>query len=149
MHLGRSGWAVSAAALCLSVGAARADAIDGDWCQADGRHMTIRGPEITTPGGNRRSSLRGSVTSGPIPPVAPYVLVLLWTSNSTSCCTASSQIHTFDLVVTDGDVLDPTMLGWFAYSAISGFTPWPTNWLSPSITTPASAWPSGNVTSGA
>lgn len=53
MHLGRSGWAVSAAALCLSVGAARADAIDGDWCQADGRHMTIRGPEITTPGGTK------------------------------------------------------------------------------------------------
>lgn len=31
--------------------AARADVIDGDWCHADGRHMTIHGPEIVTPGG--------------------------------------------------------------------------------------------------
>lgn len=32
---------------------ARADAIDGDWCNADRQHMTIKGPSITTPGGNR------------------------------------------------------------------------------------------------
>lgn len=32
---------------------ARADAIDGDWCSAEGKHMTIRGPAIVTPGGNR------------------------------------------------------------------------------------------------
>ncbi len=30
---------------------ALADAIDGDWCASEGRHFTIRGPEITTPGG--------------------------------------------------------------------------------------------------
>ena len=32
---------------------ARADAIDGHWCAADGRVMTIEGPRILTPGGNR------------------------------------------------------------------------------------------------
>ena len=30
-----------------------ADAIDGDWCSADGQHMTIRGDDITTPGGKQ------------------------------------------------------------------------------------------------
>ncbi len=33
-------------------GVALADVIDGDWCQADGRHMQINGPTITTPAGN-------------------------------------------------------------------------------------------------
>jgi len=36
-------------ALCAP---ARADAIDGEWCAGDGRHFSIRGPAITTPGGN-------------------------------------------------------------------------------------------------
>lgn len=31
---------------------ARADAIDGNWCQPDGRQMSIRGPNIITVGGN-------------------------------------------------------------------------------------------------
>ncbi len=44
--------AVAMAALALTVGPARADAIDGDWCAPDGRTMSIRGPAITTPGGN-------------------------------------------------------------------------------------------------
>ena len=30
-----------------------ADAIDGDWCRADGKRMTIRGPAIVTPGGKQ------------------------------------------------------------------------------------------------
>ena len=34
-------------------GSARADAIDGDWCYL-GRHLSINGPDITTPGGTRR-----------------------------------------------------------------------------------------------
>jgi hypothetical protein len=45
--------ATAAVILGLSVVAAHADAIDGDWCQADGRHMTIRGPDIVTPGGTK------------------------------------------------------------------------------------------------
>jgi hypothetical protein len=32
---------------------ALADAIDGDWCRADGKRMSIRGPEIVTPGGKQ------------------------------------------------------------------------------------------------
>jgi hypothetical protein len=34
---------------------ARADAIDGDWCRAEGKRMTIRGPAIVTPGGRQTS----------------------------------------------------------------------------------------------
>jgi hypothetical protein len=43
------------AALILAGAAmpALADAIDGDWCQSDGRHFSIRGPDIVTPGGVR------------------------------------------------------------------------------------------------
>jgi hypothetical protein len=32
---------------------ALADAIDGDWCRADGKRMMIRGPAIVTPGGQQ------------------------------------------------------------------------------------------------
>lgn len=39
-------------------GAARADAIDGNWC-AGSKRMSIRGPEIVTPGG---AALRGDYT---------------------------------------------------------------------------------------
>ena len=34
-------------------GPALADAIDGDWCHADGRRLSISGPDIVTPGGKR------------------------------------------------------------------------------------------------
>jgi hypothetical protein len=33
--------------------AALADAIDGDWCHANGKRMSIRGPDIVTPGGKQ------------------------------------------------------------------------------------------------
>jgi len=42
---------IGIAALAASIGAARADVIDGNWCNADGRRLTIRGPQIVTPGG--------------------------------------------------------------------------------------------------
>ncbi|MBM3573517.1 MAG: hypothetical protein FJX52_14355 [Alphaproteobacteria bacterium] len=45
--------AILAACCGLPAGMARADAIDGDWCFRDGRHMTIQGPQIVTPGGNK------------------------------------------------------------------------------------------------
>jgi hypothetical protein len=32
---------------------ALADAIDGQWCSADGRHFSISGPSILTPGGKQ------------------------------------------------------------------------------------------------
>jgi hypothetical protein len=43
----------AASTLLLTVTAARADAIDGDWCRPDGKHMSIRGPNIVTPMGTR------------------------------------------------------------------------------------------------
>ncbi|NVN84669.1 MAG: hypothetical protein HXX15_01160 [Rhodopseudomonas sp.] len=42
-----------AALLLAAPTSAFADAIDGDWCAADGQHMTIQGPAIVTPGGAR------------------------------------------------------------------------------------------------
>ena len=35
----------------LSAQVARADAIDGNWCSAEGKRMLIEGPAITTPAG--------------------------------------------------------------------------------------------------
>ncbi|MFL5063792.1 MAG: hypothetical protein ACJ8FU_13680 [Xanthobacteraceae bacterium] len=43
------------AMLCCSATSSRADAIDGNWCHADGRRLTIRGPQIATPGGAKMS----------------------------------------------------------------------------------------------
>jgi hypothetical protein len=40
-----------------AAGSALADVIDGDWCAADGRHMSIRGPAIVTPGGKQLAGL--------------------------------------------------------------------------------------------
>lgn len=48
----------SAAMAVMLVGMASpalADAIDGDWCRGDGKHMTIRGPQIVTSGGTKTS----------------------------------------------------------------------------------------------
>src|SRR5437763_15776058 len=46
-------FACTTLAVGLTVVPARADAIDGDWCAADGRRLSILGPAITTPGGAR------------------------------------------------------------------------------------------------
>jgi hypothetical protein len=51
--------AAGATLLCLAATHARADVIDGDWCNADGKRMKIRGPEIVTPGGTQT---RGNYT---------------------------------------------------------------------------------------
>lgn len=37
----------------LPAGVARADAIDGDWCSADGQRMSIRGDNIIVPSGKQ------------------------------------------------------------------------------------------------
>jgi|SRR6478672_12026154 hypothetical protein len=37
----------------MQAGAARADAIDGDWCSTDGQRMSIRGDNITIPSGKQ------------------------------------------------------------------------------------------------
>jgi hypothetical protein len=42
------------ASVLLAGGRAWADVIDGDWCATnDGRHLSIKGPEIVTPAGTR------------------------------------------------------------------------------------------------
>jgi hypothetical protein len=45
--------AFAALGITLCATTARADAIDGDWCRADGKRMAIRGPDIVTPGGQQ------------------------------------------------------------------------------------------------
>jgi hypothetical protein len=37
----------------FAAGAARADAIDGNWCHADGRSLSIKGPQLTMPSGKQ------------------------------------------------------------------------------------------------
>lgn len=49
---------IAAAALCLAT-AVRADAIDGDWCNPEGKHIVIKGTEITLPDG---AQLQGNYT---------------------------------------------------------------------------------------
>ena len=41
------------AMVALSAPAARADAIDGNWCSAEGKRMAIEGPAVTTPAGTQ------------------------------------------------------------------------------------------------
>lgn len=49
--------AIVAAAVLISSSPARADRIDGNWCHSDGRHMSIDGPTIVTPGGTKMTGL--------------------------------------------------------------------------------------------
>lgn len=43
--------AATVVGVLLQAAPARADAIDGNWCSAEGRHMSIEGPAIVTPAG--------------------------------------------------------------------------------------------------
>lgn len=47
--------AAPAALLIWAVTPAAADVIDGNWCHPNGQRLSIRGPEIITPGGNKLS----------------------------------------------------------------------------------------------
>ncbi|MHA1536516.1 MAG: hypothetical protein ACTSUD_03085 [Alphaproteobacteria bacterium] len=42
-----------AVAATMQAGPARADAIDGNWCSPGGKHISIDGPRIVTPGGTK------------------------------------------------------------------------------------------------
>jgi hypothetical protein len=42
-----------AAFATLGIHAARADAIDGEWCDPESRHFAIKGSEIVTPAGTK------------------------------------------------------------------------------------------------
>ena len=44
-----------AGAILLTAHGARADAIDGDWCHAEGGRLSINGPQIVTPRGAKIS----------------------------------------------------------------------------------------------
>jgi hypothetical protein len=44
-----------AAGMLLQTQVGHADAIDGDWCSTDGKRMSIRAEQITTPGGKQIS----------------------------------------------------------------------------------------------
>ena len=53
---------------------ARADAIDGHWCHADGRLISIAGPRIVTPGVVRSAATTAgtfSPTMSPLPSPRP------------------------------------------------------------------------------
>ena len=69
--------------LLAMAGAARADAIDGDWCRGDGKRMSIQGPDIVTPGGHRikgdysRHAFNYVVPSGEAGAGEPVAIVLL------------------------------------------------------------------------
>lgn len=45
--------ACSLTALAVTATPAKADAIDGEWCSKDGKHISIRGSNITTPAGTQ------------------------------------------------------------------------------------------------
>jgi hypothetical protein len=52
----RQSFLLAAAAACsLASFPVLADVIDGEWCSPDGRHLTIKGPELVTPTGKRIS----------------------------------------------------------------------------------------------
>lgn len=51
MRLSKYAATIGLLAVVLGAGSARADAIDGHWCAADGRRVNIDGPAIVTPGG--------------------------------------------------------------------------------------------------
>ena len=84
-HFGLKAAAAAAtfAALAVLSVPARADAIDGDWCASDGRHLFIQGPAITTPGGNaiqgnyRRHSFSYVVPEGEPNSGQPIAMLLL------------------------------------------------------------------------
>lgn len=54
MHRNASLLAATLSAVLFGfVSPALADAIDGNWCRADGKRMSIDGPTIVTPGGQK------------------------------------------------------------------------------------------------
>ena len=69
--------------LLLPAAAALADAIDGEWCHTDGRHFTINGPDIVTPGNKRikgdygRHSFSYVVPAGETPSGAKVDMTLM------------------------------------------------------------------------
>ena len=61
---------IIAATIFLPTGAARADAIDGDWCNAEAGRMEIAGSNIVTPGGTQMQGLYGRHSFSYVVPAA-------------------------------------------------------------------------------
>ena len=59
-----------AVALLLPTSTARADAIDGNWCHGEAGRMSIRGPEIVTPGGTQMQGTYGRHSFSYVVPAA-------------------------------------------------------------------------------
>lgn len=57
-------------AIMLPASSARADAIDGHWCNSETGRMEIRGPAIVTPGGTQMEGLYGRHSFSYVVPAA-------------------------------------------------------------------------------
>lgn len=57
--------------------AARADAIDGNWCNNDGRRITINGPDVVIPNGTRMRGNYDRHHFSYTPPSGPEVSMTL------------------------------------------------------------------------
>lgn len=93
---------VLATGLSLVCGSVQADAIDGNWCHPNGRHLSIDGPNIVTPGGNAmvgeydRHAFRYTVPTGEKGAGTPILMIqqseevmLLWENPSPDPATRS------------------------------------------------------------
>ena len=95
-RLGVRRWAV-AAALLASVNPAAADVIDGNWCHADGRTLSIRGSDIVTPRGHRivgnysRHYFSYTVPDSE-PAAGANILMTLWNENTVHVRTETAGV---------------------------------------------------------
>jgi hypothetical protein len=98
--------ATAIAALLAATSAANADAIDGHWCSADGRHFAISGDDITTPAGTRtrgdysRHAFSYQVPAGETPAGAAISMLLvnedtvhLWTGEASAAAAEAEVWH--------------------------------------------------------
>lgn len=79
-------WVV-AAALLATINPAAADVIDGNWCHADGRTLSIQGSDIVTPRGRRiTGNYSRHYFSYTVPDSEPAagakILMTLWNENT-------------------------------------------------------------------
>ena len=66
---------IVASSIIGSIATARADVIDGTWCNGEGRHFTIKGPMIVTTEGTRHAF--SYTIPAPDPSVGTQVFMVL------------------------------------------------------------------------
>lgn len=90
------------ALLITGIVPAAADAIDGNWCHPDGRRLSIRGPEIITPGGAKLEGQYGrhdfSYTAPGSEPAAGQTIFMLLVNENTVRLKAGSAPSSSDPV---------------------------------------------------